>query len=239
MSQVITLAKRELLSFFYAPIAYVVLGLFGLSATLMFLYTFQTGAPAELRGAFFALTFIMIFLVPAISMRLISEELRSGTIEPLMTAPISDAQVILGKWIGAMGFYAVMLSPLLVLVGVLELVADPDYGPIFTGLLGLLLVGGLYLAIGLFASTITQHQIMAWLLTVFIISLFTIVVFLLTQTELVSEQVREALFYVNVMAHYEDFSKGLIDTSNFVFFLTGTALFLFLATQWLESRRWR
>jgi len=239
MSQTFTIARRELTSLFYSPIAYVVLALFALGATLIFMTTFAPGQAAELRPTFSWIVWLMVFLVPAISMRLISEELRSGTVEPLMTAPLSDVQVIVGKWLGAMGFLAVLMVPLLILAVVLEFVADPDYGPIVTGLLGLMLVGGLYLAIGTAASTLSENQIIAFLVTVFVICVLTFMMYFLPAAGFVTQGQREAMFYLNVNRQYEDFAKGLIDTSNFVYFITGITLFLFVAVKLLESRRWR
>ena len=133
--------------------------------------------PATLRGTFSGLIWLMIFLVPAISMRLVSEEYRNGTIETLMTTPITDTQVIIGKWLGAMGFLMALFVPLVFLAGVLEMTGSPDWGPIISGFVGLLLAGGLYLAIGTFASALTQNQIIAFLITVFVICLLTITLY--------------------------------------------------------------
>lgn len=243
MNQTYAIAKRELSSLFYSPIAYVVLALFAFGSTWIFLGSFAPGAPAALRSTLEGVIWLMIFLVPAISMRLISEELRSGTLETLMTAPLSDTQVILGKWLGALGFFASLMLPLLVLTLTLEMFSragsGPDYGPVFTGLLGLMLVGGLYLAIGAFASAATHNQIIAFLLTIFIICILTFGMFFLPQATFIPSQLREALFYLNVNSQFADFNKGLIDTSNFVYFLSGIFFFLFLAVKVLESRRWR
>jgi len=240
MTQTIAIARRELTSLFCSPIAYVVLGLFGLGLALIFFgFSFAPGMPAELRDTYTWTVWLLIFLVPAISMRLVSEELRSGTIEPLMTAPLSDAQVIVGKWIGAMGFVlALLILPTVVLMIVLESNASPDYGPMLTGLLGLILVAGFYLSIGTFASAVTRNQIIAFLLTIFIISLFTLALYFLPRASFVSPDLSKALSYMNVNNQFEDFSKGLIDTGNFVYFFSGIALFLFFAIKALEVRRW-
>lgn len=173
MTPTCVIAKRELMSLFFSPIAYVVLGLFSVGTSLIFLMSYGPGQPASMRHTFEGVVWLMIFLIPAISMRLLSEELRSGTIELLMTSPIHDAQVVLGKWLGAMGFLLALFVPLGVMVLVLQLTARPDYGPVFTGFVGLLLVGGLYLAIGTFASAISQNQIISFLLSVFVICLLT------------------------------------------------------------------
>jgi len=239
MRQTLTIANRELTSLFFSPIAYVVLGLFALGTTMIFLMTFFPGAPASLRDTMFWVIWLLIFLVPAISMRLLAEEFHSGTVETLMTAPITDAQVVAGKWLGAMGFFAALLSPLLIFVIVLESNGRPEYGPIFTGILGLFLVGGLYLAIGTFASAATQNQIIAFLLAFFIICLLTFAMYFLPRAAFVGPGLREAMFYLNVNQQFEDFNKGLIDISNFVFFVSGICYFLFLAVMLLQSRRWR
>ena len=239
MHRTLAIARRELSSLFFSPIAYVVLALFGLGSAWIFFHGFGPGARAELRPIFDFVIWLMIFIVPAISMRLISEELRSGTIEPLMTAPISDAEVVLGKWIGAMGFFAAVLTPLGVLAVVLELNSDPERLPILTGLVGLFLVGGLYLAIGIFASATTQNQIIAFLVAIFIICILTFVMFFLPQAGFVTPWMKDAMNYMNVNHQFNDFSKGLIDSSNFIYFFSGIAVFLFMSVLALQSRRWR
>jgi ABC-2 type transport system permease protein len=231
-------AMREFTSFFYSPIAYVVIALFMLLAGLFFLiFQFLPDQPVGMRDVFYRLIWILILVAPAISMRLMSEEMRSGTIEPLMCSPISDVTVIVGKWLGAVGFFAVLLAPTLAYVILLEIWSNPDYGPIFTGYVGLMLVGGLYMAIGTLASALTRNQIIAFLLTAFIILLFTAVTYFLPRY--LPADLARAMFYVNVNEQYDDFAKGLIDTSNFIYFLSGIALFLALAVTALQSRKWR
>ena len=240
MNQTLTIAKRELQSLFYSPVAYAVMGVFGLGVTMIFLLGFHAGGQATLRSTFMGMIWLMILLVPAISMRLISEEFRSGTIETLMTCPISDAQVALGKWLGALGFFlGVALAPTLVLVVVLECNGRPEYGPIFAGVMGLILAGGFYLAIGTFASAITQSQMLAFILTVTIICLLTLLLFFLPNASFVGPDLAKALQYMNVNHQFEDFAKGLVDVTNFIYFFSGSALFLFLAVVVLQSRRWR
>ena len=239
MNQTLTIAKRELTSLFFSPVAYLVLGVFSFVATGFFVKFFGPGAPAEMRYEFQWMVWLLVLLVPAISMRLISEEIRAGTIEMLMSSPITDTHIILGKWLGATGFFLVLLLPLVVHVAVLEMTAEPDYGPIFTGMLGLILVGGLYMAIGLTLSALTDSQLIAFLLTVLVAGFFSIGMYLLGSAAWLPPAAKQAMFYVNIHQQFEDFAKGLIDTSNFVFFISGIALFLFIAVQVLQSRRWR
>ncbi|MEX2672266.1 MAG: ABC transporter permease [Phycisphaeraceae bacterium] len=238
MATALNIARREMTSFFYSPIAYVVMCVFLLMSSLMFLSTvFAPGQPATMRPLFFWIVWILVAIVPAISMRLLSEELRSGTVEPLMTSPVTDVQVVLGKWLGGLGFFAVILVPTMAYVAFLAAFSQPDYGPIFTGYLGLLLVGGLYMAIGTFASVMTRNQIIAFLVTVFIILNFTVATYFLPRH--LPVEWAQAIYYLNVNEQFDDFAKGLIDTSNFVYFLSGTALFLLMAVKALESRKWR
>jgi ABC-2 type transport system permease protein len=239
VSAVLTLFRRELSAIFFSPIGYVVLALFALGASLIFFIGFAPGNHATMRDTYAGVVWLLVFLAPAISMRLLSEELSRGTIERLMTSPVSDTQVVLGKWLAAVAFFVVLLLPLLVQFAVLEWHASPDWGPALTGLLGLLLVGGLYLAIGVFASAASENQIIAFLLTVLLICGLTFLLFFLPSATFLPPGVRAALFYANVNRQFEDFNKGLIDIRNFVYFLTLTGLFLFLAVKLLESRRWR
>lgn len=241
MSQTLTIARRELTNLFYSPIGYVVLGLFAIATSLTFLQWFAPDRPANMEFSNWWVVWFMIFLLPAVSMRLISEEYRSGTIETLMTAPISDAQVIVGKWLGAMGFMLALSVPLWVQVFVIKLNGNPDMGPILTGFFGLLLVGSMYLAIGTFASAATANQINAFLLTVAIISVFTFVTLHLPRVQYIQDHdfLVHTIYFANINAQFNDFNRGLIDTSNVVFFVSGTAVFLFLAVKLLESRRWR
>ncbi|MAX23946.1 MAG: hypothetical protein CMJ19_05520 [Phycisphaeraceae bacterium] len=239
MNHVITIAKREITSLFYSPIAYVVLALFALGSSLIFFNAFAPSMPASMQATFQGLVWLMILLLPGISMRLISDEFDSGTIELLMTSPLTDTQLVLGKWLGAMGFFLTLLIPTLVLVGVIEAFGDPDYGPLLTGYIGLLLVGGFYLAIGTFASAISRNQIISYMLTVFTICLFTFVIFLLSRASFIPLKLQQAMQFMFVNGHFEDFGKGILDLSRVVYFVSSTAFFLFLAVKLVESKRWR
>lgn len=231
------IAQRELSSFFYSPIAYVVMALFMVLAGMLFRPGFASGEPAEMRILFGATVWVLIGLAPAITMRLFAEEQRSGTIETLMTSPVTDAQVVIGKWLGALGFYALLLSPTLVCVVLLEIWGRPDYGPIVTGYIGLLLLGGLYLAIGTCASVLTRNQIIAFVITLVIILVLTVVTHFLQF--LLPPSWGKAMLFLNVNHQYEAFAKGLIDFACVTYFVSGILLFLVIAAVGLHSRRWR
>ncbi len=239
MRGVLTIARRELAALFYSPIAYAVIGLFALGAALVFVAGFVPGQEATVRTVFDATVWLLVFLVPAVGMRLLSEEFARGTVERLMTLPVSESQVVAGKWLACVFFLAVMLAALLVPVAVLEFVAEPDYGPVFTGLLGLLLVGAVYAAVAVFASATTQNQVVAFMVAVFINCGLTFVLFFLPRSDVVGPEAQAALHYANLNRQYADFAKGLIDVRHFVYFASGTLFFLYAAVKLLESRRWR
>lgn len=239
MNHVITIAKREITSLFFSPIAYVVLALFALGTSLIFFNQFAPSMPASLQRTFEGLVWLMILLLPGISMRLLSDEFASGTIELLMTSPLTDTQLVMGKWLGAMGFFVTLFIPTLVLLAILEAFGSPDYGPVFTGYVGLLLVGGFYLAIGTFASAISQNQIISYMLTVFTICLFTFVIFLLSRASFIPPGLQRAMQFMFVNGHFEDFGKGVLDLTRIIYFVSGMAFFLFLAVKLVESKRWR
>ncbi len=145
----------------------------------------------------------------------------------------------MGKWLGAMLFYLILMAPLVIEALALESVANPDLGPIATGLLGLVLVGGLYLAIGLAVSAATNSQLIAYLLTALIVGMLSIGTALIAGAGWPRPWMRTALYYVNINQLYGDFAKGVIDTGHLVFFASTIALFLFIAVLVLQSRRWR
>jgi len=171
-------------------------------------------------------------------MRLISEELRLGTIEPLMTCPVADWEVVFGKWLAALGFFVAMLSPTILFVLLLEIYSNPEYGPILCGYLGLLLVGALYLSFGLLASTLWSSQILAYLVALFFWLFYWGVTTMLPQ--FLGGERADLLFWLNINNRFSnDFAKGVLDTSSIVYFLSGTVFFLVAAVKVLESRRWR
>jgi ABC-2 type transport system permease protein len=178
-----------------------------------------------------------VFIVPMLTMRLMSEEFRSGTVETLMTAPVSEIDVVLGKFFGTLVFYLVMLAATL-----LHVVLVAAYGPLDVGLLlcnylGLILLGGLYISVGLFFSALTRNQVIAVVCSFVLLAVFTFLANYLASDQ--EGAVRVVLQHLSVMAHFQDFSRGLVDVNHLVFFLTTTVLFLFLTVKALESRRWR
>ena len=238
MTRAITIARRELTSYFFSPIAYIAMALFLLASGYFFRGDFQPGQPVEMRHVFEWMVWVLVFIMPVLGMGLLSQEWTTGTIETLMTAPVNDAEVVVGKWLGAFGFLVVLVAPTVLFVGMLRLYGHPDGGPIVSGYLGIALVGGLFAAITLFCSSLTRSQVVAAALSAAVLFLVTIVPYeaagqatLGTFGRAVTDQA--------VFRRYADFSRGIIDGGNIVFFVAATVVFLFLTTKVMESRRWK
>lgn len=238
MRKIIVLARRELAGYFFSPMAYVIGALFLLTSGLWFFHKiFIPGGEASLRPLFESMAYIMIFAVPLLTMRLISDEVRSGTIETLMTAPVTDTEVILGKFLGVMGFYVALLAGTVVFLVLMIVYGQPDPGVALVGYLGMLLLGAAFVAVGVFTSTLTRYQMVAAIVAVAILALFGLLMQVLVAHG--APPLNRLAARLNVMTYFRDFSRGVLDTRGLVFFITVTALFLFLSVKSLESRRWR
>ena len=238
--------QRELRAYFLSPLAYVVLTLFLVVNGFVFwlILSFLTdprsriGAPLELffgQTVFFWL--VLLFVTPILTMRLIAEERKSGTIEVLMTAPVSEAQVVLGKYAAALVFYLFLWLPTLVYVAIIAWYGSVDPGPVASGYLGILGIGAVFLAIGIFASGLARNQIVAAILTfALVVLLFS---FGLLESLVNSPFWKQVFGYLDLWQHMDDFSKGIVDSRRLVYYLSTTAFFLFLTTRVLEVKKWR
>ena len=225
--------------FFFSPIAYVVIAVF-LAVTGIFFFwdNFVPGGEASLRVTFGSyLPLILVFVLPMLTMRLLSEEFRSGTIETLMTAPVSEVDIVVGKFCGTMVFYLVMLATTLPLAFVIAAYGPLDVGMLVCTYLGLLLLGGLYVSVGLFFSTCTRNQVIAVLCSFVLLAILTFLANYLARGQ--QGTLRVILQHLSIVAHFQDFARGIFDTNHLIFFVSTTALFLFLSVKVLESRRWR
>ncbi|HZL38394.1 MAG TPA: ABC transporter permease [Tepidisphaeraceae bacterium] len=239
MNRASTIARRELSSYFYSPIAYVVMTLF-LAICGFFVYRdFQPGQPAGMRSIFEHMVWLLIVAIPVLCMGLLAQEWSTGTIETLMTAPISETDVVIGKFMGALAFFGVLLAPTLLYVVVLRIYSRMDLGPIFSGYLGIVLVGALFVSVGLFCSSLTRSQVVAAVGAVAILFLLTVAPYALQEQASTLSTFWRHVTDQGVYTRYVDFSKGVIDTGHVVFFVAATLVFLFLTTKILESRRWR
>lgn len=171
------LAKRELSAFFFSPIAYVVAAVFLAVSGVFFADVFMPGREAQMRDLFDRQAFILVFIVPLLTMRVLAEEFRAGTIESLMTAPVCDFEVVLGKYLGTMLFYAAMLAPTLIFAALILGYGHADPGPIVSGYLGLVLLGGFYVAVGILTSSVSRHQLVSGALAFLILGTLTFLLF--------------------------------------------------------------
>jgi len=232
MSQIWTIAKRELGGYFTSPVAYVFLVIFLLLAGF---FTFTAGAFFERGeaglGAFFAWhPWLYLILVPAVGMRLWSEERRAGTIELLLTMPVTTAQAIIGKFLASWLFLALALALTFPVIITANVLGDPDNGVIFTGYIGSLMLAGAYLAISCMTSAMTRNQVVAFILSV-VLCLFLILAGFNPVTDLMvrwaSPAFIDTVAAFSVMTHFDGFQKGVIDSRDLLFFLSviGFALF--------------
>ena len=255
MSNVIAIAQKELKAYFASPIAYIVIGVFALLYGYFFIailayFVRQSmqmgqfgGGPQSMninqqlvRPLLQNLTILILFMLPAITMRTYSEEKRSGTIELLLTSPITDFQIVLGKFLGALALYAIMLAVSLVHLGVLFVYGSPEWKPLLTAYLGLLLLGGCFLSVGLFISTLTKNQVVAFMLT------FAVFLFLWIITWIGSfagPTIDGLTQYLSIIDHFDDFGKGVVDTTHLVYYVSFITFGLFLTAKSVDSERWR
>jgi ABC-2 type transport system permease protein len=254
MKNTLIICGKEIKSYFASPIAYllmtifaVIFGYFFFSATAYFV---QASMQMQMQGQSQPMNvndFIIgpllgnasvvgLFLIPMISMRLFAEEKRQGTVELLMTSPIHDWEIVMGKWLGAMIMYACVVGISALNVALLFAYGKPDWRPILVGYLGLLLQGGCLLAIGTFISTTTNNQIIAGGATFAVCLLLWVLDWVSSYEQATWAKV---VAYCSVLTHFEPFSKGVIDSKDVIFYLSMIFLGLFLTQRSLESLRWR
>jgi ABC-2 type transport system permease protein len=238
MEKILLLTRREISSYFVSPIAYVAMALFLVISGFFFaLADFRPGQPAAMRSIFDVMMIILVFIIPIVTMRSLSEERRTGTLETLLTAPVTDTEVVLAKFLGSWLFYLAMLAPTLLYLVLLRIFGHPEYGPVASGYLGLALLGMLYVAVGVFASSLTSNQVIA-AVTGFVI-LVVLAMFGPWMAQAVPAPWRTVIREATVRSHYTDFSQGVVDLVHVVYFVALAAYVLFLTVKALESRRWR
>ena len=236
--------SRELRAYFYSPLAYVVLFFFLVVNGFVFCYIVTAlNNPAAVAARpldfFFGgiLWPILLILAPVLTMRLLSEERRSGSIEVLMTAPVSEGQVVAGKYLAALVFYISLWVPTLVYGLLLAHYSSLDWGPVAGGYLGTIGIGALFLAVGLFASAMTKSQLVAAIVT-FALTFFLAMLGLL-ESIFNNDFAHQAFGYVSLFNHMDELAKGIVDSRRLIYYLSGIVLFLFLTSRALEERKWR
>jgi ABC-2 type transport system permease protein len=254
MRNALIICRKELRSYFVSPIAYVLLVMFALIFGLFFWLFLQrfvfVGQEMMMRGQMYPMNIndelirpllsnasvMALFFIPMITMRLFAEEKRSGTIELLVTSPIRDAEIVLGKWLAAVTLYAIMLAFTGLSVLFLFKYGNPDWKPLLVGYLGLLLQAAALLAIGTFISTLTKNQIIAGAATFAICLILWVIEW---PSEFESATWAKVLSYLSIVTHFESFGRGVLDTKDAIFYVTVIFLGLFLTARSMESLRWR
>ena len=255
MSNVLAIAHKELKSYFASPIAYIVIGLWALLYGYFFIAILsffvrqsmqmnQFGQGPQsmnvnqqlIRPLMTNVTIMILFLMPMVTMRIYSEEKRSGTIELLLTSPITDFQIILGKFLGAMALYAVMLAVTGLHIGILFVYGHPEWKPIVTAYLGRLLLGGCFISVGLFISSLTKNQIVAGMVTFAVFLLLWIITWIGSFAGPTADKLTS---YLSVIEHFDDFTKGVLDTTHLVYYLSFITFGLFLTAKSVDMERWR
>jgi len=253
MRNIAAIAQREVNAYFVSPIGYVLIGFFALLFGWFFYvplaFFIQQSSQMGMNPTqalninqmlvgptLMNTTVIFLFLFPLITMRTYSEEKRSGTIELLLTSPVTDVEIIIGKFLGAMLLYAAMLAVTLLHMAILFIFGDPEWKPIATGYLGLLLMGGCFLSLGLFISSLTKNQIVAAMATFAVFLMLWVINWIST---FVGPTTQTVLQYLSLTEHFDDFAKGVIDTKHVIYYLSFMAFGLFLTAKSVDSERWR
>ncbi|MDD4900683.1 MAG: ABC transporter permease subunit [Patescibacteria group bacterium] len=235
---VFILFKKELMSYFNSPIAYVFIGVFLIVGNWLFFSSFFLIGQASMRSYFSLLPWIFLFLSPAITMRLWAEEKKSGTIEFLLTLPITDWQAVLAKFFSALAFLFISLLLSATIPLSVAWFGNMDNGPVIGGYLGALFLGGSYLALGLFISSLTKNQIIAFILG--LAACFAIFIvgadFVLAGAPALLAPVMK---FIGLGSHFNNIAKGVIDTKDVIYYLTFIFLFLWLNVRVIERRAWK
>ena len=240
MRNVYTIFKREFWAYFNMPIAYIFLTFFLVILNALFMISFFIINEADMRNYFSLLPLFFLFFVPAITMRLWSEERKIGTHEILFTLPLKTSHVVIGKFLASYIFFIIAIALTGTIPVTLAILGEPDWGPIIGGYLGAIFMGGVYLAVGSFASSTTENQIVAFIVAVSL----SFILFLLGMERLVmffnsiSERLAYFLGYLGITTHFENISKGILDIKDIVYYLSMIFFFLLLTNYQLESKKY-
>ncbi|HEV3032353.1 MAG TPA: ABC transporter permease subunit [Polyangia bacterium] len=236
MSPALVISRREIRTYFNSPVAYIVVTVFvGITGYLFFTQLFLE-KQAELRQLFGFMPFLFMFMVPAITMRLLADEKSTGTLELLSTMPVRDWEVVLGKFLAALALLGTAVGLTLVFAISVRSLGPLDRGPAIGGYLGLVLMGGAFVAIGVMCSAFTRNSIVAFIAS-FGISFALYLFGKLTQ--FVPEALQPVISFLSIDGHFENIGRGVIDTRDVIYYLSIIGTCLLLATTSLESRRWR
>ena len=234
---VAAVTRKELYSYLVSPMAYVVAAVFLLINGFIFFLILANGfAEPTLQPLLPTTAFLLLLVIPVLTMRLLAEERGTGTVELLMTFPITDTQVVLGKYLATMVVYVLMLIPTLVYVVILKIYGNSEWGPLLTAYLGLLLLGGAFVAVGMFSSSLARNQIVAGVVGIGILLLLWV---LGAASGVLGPRLSSVLGYFSLSDHFQNFGQGVIVLKDVIFYLSFIFGALFLTVRIFESARWR
>lgn len=236
MTKTVPIFKREFASYFNSPIAFIYLTVFLALSSWLFLKGFFLIGEASMRTYFGLVPWIFLFFVPAITMRLWAEERKVGTMELLMTLPVTDAEAVLGKFLASFAFLLLSLALSVVIPIVVAVLGDPDPGQIAGGYLGSVLIGAAFLAIGLFVSSLTENQIVAFIVSV--VGIFGL--FILGEDFVlfgVPDRLVPIFSFLGLAGHYDSVSRGVVDSRDILYYLSVIGFFLYLNVKSIEARK--
>jgi ABC-2 type transport system permease protein len=237
MRHVLIIARKEVGTYFSTPMAYVIAAFYvGLTGYFFGTAVSKPFAEAGVADYLLPSTLVLTLWAPLVTMRLLAEEQKLGTLEMLLTAPLRDWEIVLGKYLASLAILAATVGVTLYYVLLLFCLGDPDPGPIVSGYLGLLLYGAATLAVGLFASSLTGNQIVAGTMAMSILLLLN---YIQGAATVVTGWPAQLLQAISLSSRYTDFTRGLLEAPSVVFYLTFTVFFLCLTVKVLESHRWR
>lgn len=232
---ILPIFRRELRSYFNSPVAYVVIVVFLAIIGWFFTSNLFLMNVASMRIVFELVPLVFLFFVPAITMRLLAEEKKSGTLELLTTKPVTDAEIVIAKFLAAWTLLAAALVPTLLYLFTMMALGTIEIGPVVAGYIGLLLMGGAYIAIGIFASSLTENQIIAFITSFLIV----LALFLMDKVLMyVPEGLASTLEFLAVDYHFSNIARGVIDSRDIIYFVSLLGFSLLLATVSLERRKW-
>jgi|TARA_Y100000310_G_scaffold151231_3_gene150779 ABC-2 type transport system permease protein len=230
--------KREFISYFNSPIAYIFVAVFLIIINFLFFQRFFLNAQANMREWFGLIPWLFLLLAPALTMRSWAEEKKTGTIEFLLTLPIRDWEIVIAKFLSAFSFMILVLVFSLVLPITIGRIGDLDIGVVIAGYIGAILMGGMYLSLGLLLSSLTKNQIVSFLLSLTVLFL----IFFIGSNNVISfisGPLATVIQFVSTATHFNSISKGILDSRDLIYYISFTALFLYLNVQAIGSRNWR
>ena len=237
MRNINTIFRRELAGFFNSPMAYIFLVIFAIVNGYFFTNTFFLFGQSDLRVLFDIVPLVYLFFIPAVSMGLIAREHNLGTMEIISTLPINNYEFVLGKFFAALSLILLgLVATSIHFFTLLFVGSNVDYGAIFSGYLGLALMGATYAAIGTYSSSVTENQVVSFIIGVFIV----LVLFMLDKTLVfIPSSIAGFIQFLSVDYHLSNISRGVIDSRNLIYFISMIGFFIFLTIQTLEVKRWK